>query len=188
MTIRKIRIALDSDVLKEYPFLDNLEKQIITPDRVNSVMNALESRPEGFRVSFINDTIRIGLRLQKIEASTDYLGLPKIEGKLKEICEIVASETHSDPRKEIYYDGRSSILAGSDLSDNALIQPNCLPQPGRMRKRHPLDRISTEEIAKRRQLADQRWEDVKQERKRQKKPKEDKEITRAKEFFNKKTE
>ena len=106
MTIRKIRIALDSDVLKEYPFLDNLEKQIITPDRVNSVMNALESRPEGFRVSFINDTIRIGLRLQKIEASTDYLGLPKIEGKLKEICEIVASETHSDPRKEIYYDGR----------------------------------------------------------------------------------
>ena len=152
----KITVSVDPNVLRKYPFLDKLQKQYLPLNTINDVMNAIEKRPEGFKVTLLNNILRISLRTVNREGNEDDLGLPRIDGQLKEICEVIRDDTRSDPRKEIYFSRKSSILAGSNLADDALMVPNHLPPRGQ-RVRHPLDKVSTEEVAKRRELADKRW-------------------------------
>jgi hypothetical protein len=169
---RKFCISVDHNALRQYPSLDKLQKQFYPVSTLNDVINALQSRQEGFKVELVYNVLKVTLREVNREGNDDYLGLPKVQGHLKDICDVIRETTsfgtHSgiDPRTQIYYSRRSSILQGSDLSDDALIVPNHLPARGE-KKRHPLDMVSTEEVAKRRELADRRWEDRKREHKRQ---------------------
>ena len=136
---------------------------------LNDVIIALEI-PEGFKVEFAYNVLKVSLFNVNREGNDDYLGLPKVQGQLKDICDVIrettAFGTHSgiDPRTQIYFSRKSSILHGSNLSENALIAPNYVPARGE-RKRHPLDLVSTEEVALRRQLANQRWEERRKNRK-----------------------
>jgi hypothetical protein len=179
----KIMVSIDPNVLRKYPFLDKLQKQYFPLDTLNEIMNALEKRPEGFKVTLLNNMLRISLRTINREGNEDDLGLPRIEGRLKEICEVVRDDTRSDPRKEVVFSRKSSILAGSNLSDDALIVPNHLPTK-KVRVRHPLDRVSTEEVAKRRELADKRWSDGFKKRPRKRNPAEEV-VRNAQKFFDK---
>jgi hypothetical protein len=156
-------------------------------DTLNDIMNALESRPEGFKVILLNNVLRITLKEVNREGNEDDLGLPRIEGQLKDLCEVIRDDTKSDPRKEIYYSKKASILAGSNLSDEALLVPNHLPSRGQ-RSRHPLDKISCEEVSKRRELADKRWSNVEKRKSKKRKTHVDEAIQRTQRFFEQKND
>jgi hypothetical protein len=182
----KIIVSVDPNALRKYPFLDKLQKQYLPLDTLNDIMNALERRPEGFKVVLLSNILRISLKVVNRDGNEDDLGLPRIEGQLKEICEVVRDETRTDPRKEIYFSRRASVLAGSDLADEALIVPNHLPSRGQ-RVRHPLDRVTTEEVMKRRELADKRWSDGLKRRPRKRNPAEEV-VRHAQRYFEPKDE
>jgi hypothetical protein len=179
----KIMISVDPNVLRKYPFLDKLQKQYLPFESLNDIMNALEKRSEGFRVTLLNNILRVSLKTISRDSNEDDLGLQRIEGQLKEICEVIRDDTRSDPRKEIYFSRKSSILAGSDLSDDALLAPNHMPAKGQ-RVRHPLDRVSTEEVNKRRELSDRRWAEIYKRRPRKRNPAEES-VRDAQKFFDK---
>jgi hypothetical protein len=177
-------IVIDSNALRKYPFLDKLTKEKISSEKVNDFINAVEARPEGFKVELINQSIRVILKQVDREGNEDTLGLPRIEGQLKEICEIFRDDTRVDPRKEIYFSRKSSILNGSEFTEEALIAPNSLPVKGN-RKRHPIDRVTCEEVVKRRELADRRWSSVNKKRKHQPSKQQHRDTENAKDYFGK---
>jgi len=182
----KISISIDQNALRKHPFLDKLQKQFFPFDTLNDIMNALEKRPEGFKVTLINNVLRISLKEVNREGNEDDLGLPRIDGQLKELCEVIRDDTRRDPRKEILFSRKASILAGSTLADEALLVPNHLPSRGQ-RSRHPLDRVSTEEVMKRRELADKRWANVQKHKPpKKKRTYADEAIQRTQEYFDKK--
>jgi hypothetical protein len=188
--IKKFSIAVDHNALRQYPFLDRLQKQQFPLHTLNDVMNALENRPEGFRVELSYNILKVYLIKVDREGNEDYLGLPKIEGQLKDLCDVIRESTSYgkrggiDPRTQIFYSRRSSILAGTDLDDSAMLAPNYIPPRG-MRKRHPLDLVSCEEVVKRRELASRRWAEQKKEQKqKEKRSNTTLKIDRAKDFFD----
>jgi hypothetical protein len=155
-------------------------------------MNIIQNRPEGLRVELIHNVLKVFLVNVNREGNDDYLGLLKVDGPLKDICDVIRETTSFgkrggiDPRTQIYYSRKSSVLQGSNLSDDAMIAPNYIPARGE-RKRHPLDRVSTEEVVLRRQLANQRWEKQKKEQKeRLKRSSASRKIENAKEYLTKK--
>ena len=164
--------------------MDKLQRQWLPVSSLNAVMTILEKR--GFKVEVVYNVLKISLRHVDTLANEDHLGLPKIEGDLKDLCDVIRESTSFgkrggiDPRTQIYYSRRSSILQGSDLGDDALLTPNSLPTKGE-RKKHPLDLTSTEEVILRRQLADRRW----QEQKKKQRNNANKKIENAKNFFEK---
>jgi hypothetical protein len=190
---KKFTISVDHNALRQYPFLDRLQKQQFPFSTLNDVMNALENRPEGFRVELSYSVLKLSLIVVDREGNEDYLGLPKVEGQLKDLCDVIRETTSYgkrggiDPRTQIMYARKSSILQGSNLSEDAFIAPNCLPSRG-MRKRHPLDIVSTEEVMKRRELANRHWQDQKKEQKQRDKRTNinTRKIEQAKDFFDKK--
>jgi hypothetical protein len=187
---RKFSILVDKNALYQYPFLDKLQKQQFPMSSLNDVMNILETRPEGLKIELSYNILKIFLISVKRDSNNDdYLGLPKVEGQLKDICDVIREATSFgkrggiDPRTQIYYSRKSSILQGSNLSDNSLIAPNYIPARGE-RKRHPLDLVSTEEVVKRRELANRRWEEQKKQQ-RKKQSDVSLKIESAKKFFDK---
>ena len=181
----KISISIDQNALRKYPFLDKLQKQFFPFDTLNDMMNALEKRQEGFKVTLLNNVLRISLKEVSREGNEDDLGLLRIDGQLKDLCEVIRDDTRSDPRKEIFYSRKASILAGSNLSDEALLVPNHLPSRGQ-RSRHPLDKVSTEEVSKRRELADKRWANGQKHKPKKKRTYVDEAIQSTQKFFDKK--
>lgn len=185
----KFSILVDHNALYQYPFLDKLQKRFYPISSLNEIINALENRQEGLRVELVYNVLKLFLINANRDSNNDYLGLPKIEGQLKEICDIVREATsfgnHGgiDPRTQRFYSRKSSILQGSNLSDDALLAPNCLSSRGE-RKRHPLDLVSTEEVAKRRELADRRWKEQKKQQRKRSNETNTKKIENAKNFFD----
>jgi len=186
----KFCISVDHNALRQYPFLDRLQKQFYPMPTLNDVINILEKRPEGFKVELVYNVLKVTLKEVNRDGNDDYLGLPKVQGQLRDICDVIRETTSFgthiglDPRTQIYYSRKSSILQGTDLSDDALIAPNHLPTRGE-RKRHPLDMVSTEEVVKRRELADRRWAEQKRQQRKKASISSGK-IRNAQDFFLKK--
>jgi hypothetical protein len=186
----KFCVVVDHNALRQYPHLDKLQRQLFPMKMLNEIMSCLEHREENFKIEFVHNILKLSLRNVDREGNDDHLGLPRIEGELKDICDIVRESTGFgtrngiDPRTQIFYSRKSSILAGTNLTDNALLVPNCLPSRG-VRKKHPLDLTSCEEVNQRRQLADRRWIEQKQRQKRSNNIMARK-IENAKNFFDKK--
>jgi hypothetical protein len=187
-TRQTFSISVHAEALRQYPNLDKLQRQFFPMSSLNDVMNVLEKREEKLKLELVYNVLKVSLRIVDREANQDHLGLPRIEGLLKDLCDIIRESTSFntrsgiDPRREIYYSRKSSILQGSNLSDDALIAPNCLSPRG-IRKHHPLDLVSTEEVVQRRQLADRRWQEQKKQFKRS-----NRKIEQAKDWFAKKPE
>lgn len=188
---KKFSISIDNNALRQYPYLDKLQRQLFPISALNEVMNALENRREGFRLELVYNVLKVFLINVNREGNDDYLGLLKVDGPLKDICDVIRETTtfgaHAgiDPRTQIYYSKKSSILHGTNLTEDALIAPNYVPARGE-RKRHPLDLVSTEEVVLRRQLANQRWEQQKKEQRERNKRlnTSTRKIENAKDFFD----
>jgi hypothetical protein len=188
---KKFSISVDHNALRQFPFLDRLQKQQFPMTTLNEVMYVLENRPEGFKIELVYSVLKVSLFNVNREGNEDYLGLPKVEGQLKDLCDVIRETTAYgtrggvDPRTQIYYSRKSSILQGSNLSDDALIAPNYISNKG-LRKRHALDLTSCEEVVKRRELANRRWEEQKREQRKKERSNTSLKIDRAKDFFDKK--
>jgi hypothetical protein len=185
---KKFSISVDHNALRQFPFLDRLQKQQFPISTLNEVMYVLENRPEGFKIELVYSVLKVSLINVNRDTNDDYLGLPKIEGQLKDLCDVIRETTSYgtrggvDPRTQIYYSRKSSILQGSNLSDDALIAPNYVSNRG-LRKRHPLDLVSTEEVVKRRELANRHWQEQKKEQRRKQQSSINSKIRNAQDFL-----
>jgi hypothetical protein len=189
--VKKFSIKVDHNTLRACPFLDKLQKQLYPMSALNSAINALENRQEGLKVELVYNVLKVTLKKVDRDCNDDYLGLPRVSDHLRDICDVIrettsfGTHTGLDPRAQIYYSRKSSVLQGSDLHDNALIAPNCLPSRGQ-KKQHALDLVSTEEIILRRQLADRRWEEQKRQQRKRSNNLDDRKIKNAVDFFSNK--
>jgi len=117
-----------------------------------------------------------------IRGRLDYLGLEVIPEEMNDVCDVIRESTNIDPRREIYFSKKGSLF--EKFSDDAMIQPNYIPARGE-RKRHPLDRVSCEEVIQRRDLAEKRWDNRvrKLNRKSRKTAEEEREVDNVKKYF-----
>jgi hypothetical protein len=181
----RVQVVIEQDLLRKYPALAKLP-EYIDFSRVKTFVKAIETRPEGMRTSINNNVLRISPRNNIVRGRVDYLGLEIPDEKLSEICDVIYEDTHVDPRREIYYSKRGSLF--ENFTEDAQIEPNFL-RSGKKRERHPLDRVSCEEVILRRELAERRWEHhqslqrSKNLKKRVTSVKDEKEIQHAVEFF-----
>jgi len=182
----KFQINVEQELIRKYPELVKLPR-FIEHENLNAFIQAVEKRPEGMKVKVENNMLRISPKKQIIHARLDFLGLEMPDEKLNDICDVIREETSrnefpgTDPRKEFIYSKKGSVF--ENLHDNAMIEPNYL-YPGKERKRHPLDRISSEEIVQRRALAERRWDTHSRKFKRKSRVShDDKEIQNAVQYF-----
>jgi len=182
----KFQINVEQELIRKYPALERLPR-FIEQENLNAFIEAVEKRPEGMKVKIENNALRISPKKQIFHGRLDFLGLERPDDKLNEICDVIREETSrnerpgTDPRKEIIYTKKGSAF--ENFHDNAMIEPNFL-YPGKERKRHPLDRVSSEEIIQRRNLSDRQWNTHSGKIKRKRRVNEDaKEIENAVQYF-----
>jgi hypothetical protein len=146
-------ITIDVDLLKMFPQLSTLPASI-DPASYHDFVTAVESRSEGMKVELSRGIVRIKSKSPIRRNRFDFLGLEIPDPKLNEICEVIRDDTGRDPRRDIVYAKRGSILG--DLPESARVHiRNGLPRP--QVKSHPLNPISDEELVTRRELSESRW-------------------------------